>query len=302
VSNGHRIAWIDGQIRAGRHPNASTIAARFEISRRQAARDIEYLRHSLGAPISYSTEHNGYRYDRDARPLPGLVVSEPERAALVYLAERYGSLDGEAAARVAGVLRRLGANAGADADVRAGAGGPAPVVAVDAAEIDAATALRRAVDARRTVAVRYRGADGIVVTRTLRPYAVVTRFGRPACVGYCEEIGLTQVFPLPRIERVERTGEGFEVPAHVRVRDWMRATMAPQPFVAVVRLDDPADAERIESAVTLGDGAYRIEFYDGGTIMSALLSCPSGFEVVSPGWLRARVADRLASLLARSGR
>jgi predicted DNA-binding transcriptional regulator YafY len=44
VSKAHRIAWIDAQIRAGRRPNTLAIAERFEISTRQAARDVEYLR------------------------------------------------------------------------------------------------------------------------------------------------------------------------------------------------------------------------------------------------------------------
>jgi predicted DNA-binding transcriptional regulator YafY len=196
---------------------------------------------------------------------------------------------------VAGVLRRLGAQAAAES----GAADHPPVVPIDAGEIDVAGSLRRAVDGRRTVVARYRGADGIVVPRTIRPYAVVTRLGGLVCVGYCEELGLTQVFPIGRIERVEQTGDGFAVPAYLRARSWPVGTVAPQPFVAVVRLDDPADAERIESAVALGDGAYRIEFHDARSMMSALLACPSGFEVVSPKWLRARVADRLADLLAR---
>ena len=42
VSNLHRIQWVDAMIRAERYPNCRTIAAKFEISPRQAARDIEY--------------------------------------------------------------------------------------------------------------------------------------------------------------------------------------------------------------------------------------------------------------------
>lgn len=48
MSNLHRILWIDQEIRRGGYPNSRTIAEQFEISPRQAARDIEYLRYSLG--------------------------------------------------------------------------------------------------------------------------------------------------------------------------------------------------------------------------------------------------------------
>src|SRR5687768_4677705 len=92
VSNAHRIAWIDAQIRAHRHPNVPSIAERFEISRRQAARDIEYLRYTMSAPIAYSAKHNGYAYTDVTYALPAVVVSAVERGALTFLAQRYRSL------------------------------------------------------------------------------------------------------------------------------------------------------------------------------------------------------------------
>lgn len=50
MSNMHRIHWFDEQIRSGRFPNSSWLAREFEISRRQAQRDIEYMAISLRAP------------------------------------------------------------------------------------------------------------------------------------------------------------------------------------------------------------------------------------------------------------
>ena len=44
----HRIQWLDSEIRAETYPNARRLAERFEISHRQAQRDFEYLRDSLG--------------------------------------------------------------------------------------------------------------------------------------------------------------------------------------------------------------------------------------------------------------
>jgi hypothetical protein len=70
----HRIQWIDAQIRAARYPNARRVAERFEISHRQAQRDFEYLRDSLGAPLLYSALRRGYRYDGEAYVLPGPFV------------------------------------------------------------------------------------------------------------------------------------------------------------------------------------------------------------------------------------
>lgn len=292
MANSHRIAWIDAQIRGGGYPNASRVAARFEISRRQAARDIEYLRYSMGAPIAYSAEHNGYRYTDGAFALPSFVVSDRERSDLMFLAERYGSMAGDAADRVASVLRRLAGHALVD-NVETSL----PVI--DSAEIDTVAVLRRAIEQRRTVAIRYRGTDGVVVTRTLWPYGLSTRFGSLVCVGYCEELGHTHILPLFRFERVEQTGTTFDLPPHVHVHDASRDSVIPKPFVGVVRLDDPADAERLETAVAIEDDTIRLEFHDAQSVISALLSCPSPIEVLSPTWLRQRLIARLDALVAR---
>jgi hypothetical protein len=85
----HRLQWIDAEIRAARYPNARRVAERFEISHRQAQRDFEYLRDSLGAPLVYSALRRGYRYDGEAFVLPGPFVTSLQRGALGHLAAYY---------------------------------------------------------------------------------------------------------------------------------------------------------------------------------------------------------------------
>ncbi len=71
LSNLHRLQWIDLQLRTGNYPNAGQVSARFEISRRQALRDFEYMRDSLGAPIEYSAARRGFFYTSETFTLPG---------------------------------------------------------------------------------------------------------------------------------------------------------------------------------------------------------------------------------------
>ncbi|MFD1737412.1 GNAT family N-acetyltransferase [Bacillus salitolerans] len=47
MSNLHRLKWFDQEIRFGKYPNASTLAEKFEISHRQAHRDIDYFKSSM---------------------------------------------------------------------------------------------------------------------------------------------------------------------------------------------------------------------------------------------------------------
>ncbi|MDF2686961.1 MAG: hypothetical protein K0S55_2144 [Clostridia bacterium] len=58
----HRIVWIHNQIIEQKYPNSAVIAKRFEISGRQAQRDVEYMRDSLNAPLEYSSKQKGYYY------------------------------------------------------------------------------------------------------------------------------------------------------------------------------------------------------------------------------------------------
>jgi len=107
VSNTHRLVWIDGQILAQCYPNASLIAKHFEISRRQAARDLEYMRDSLGAPLQYCYTRRGYYYSCDGFTLPGVHVTYEQRDALKRLSRAYEHLPEEHARNMADLFKRI---------------------------------------------------------------------------------------------------------------------------------------------------------------------------------------------------
>lgn len=293
MSNTHRIAWIDGQIRRGTFPNATTIAERFEISRRQAAHDLEYLRYSLGAPLLFVRERNGYAYSDESFALPTLLLSPSERTALSYLAEQYRTMPGDPAAGVASALMRITGQVVVDRPSNLAP----PVASLEARELRAVQVLEWAIERRVKARVRYRGLDGVIVPRTLSPLAIGRRRGLLCCAGYYEELGHIQWLPIGRFETVDATDEPFDPPPHFHVWDDDR-TMYPDPFVAVVRLTDPRDADRFEGATLLEDGTVRIEFYDSPTVLSLLLTCTSPFEILAPAWLRRRLVERLAALAA----
>ncbi len=81
-----RFIWIHSRIKAGRYPNAGDLARRFEISRRTAQRDIEFMRDRLEAPLDYHKRHKGYRYTEGSYELPSLWFTEDNIVALVLAA------------------------------------------------------------------------------------------------------------------------------------------------------------------------------------------------------------------------
>ena len=77
MSANDRIQWLHKKIAGGCYPNASHLSERFEISHRQAQRDVEYLRKDLEAPLEYCTKRKGYYYSEEYM-LPLLLESENE--------------------------------------------------------------------------------------------------------------------------------------------------------------------------------------------------------------------------------
>ena len=77
MSANNRIQWLHKRIADMRYPNANRLAERFGISHRQAQRDVDYLKNTLGAPLAYNAEHRGFYYT-DEYSLPTYTASEGE--------------------------------------------------------------------------------------------------------------------------------------------------------------------------------------------------------------------------------
>jgi predicted DNA-binding transcriptional regulator YafY len=69
-----RLQTIHHEIKDGRHPNASTLAGKLDVSTKTVQRDLDYLRDELEAPIEFDRLENGYFYSRPDYVLPFLPV------------------------------------------------------------------------------------------------------------------------------------------------------------------------------------------------------------------------------------
>lgn len=78
-----RFLWFDGRLRGKHFPNASHLAAEFEISPKTAQRDITLYRDRLQAPIAYHAARRGYYYTRAGFELPRLPATQEELLALL---------------------------------------------------------------------------------------------------------------------------------------------------------------------------------------------------------------------------
>ena len=74
MSANSRIQWLHKKIVEKSYPNAMRLAERFNISHRQAQRDVDYLRKELEAPVAYSKTFKGFYYTDDYS-LPMFITS-----------------------------------------------------------------------------------------------------------------------------------------------------------------------------------------------------------------------------------
>jgi predicted DNA-binding transcriptional regulator YafY len=78
-----RYIWFHFKLKAGRYPKLADLAEKFEISGRQAAREIDFMKNFFSAPIEYSHERYGYYYSEAGFELPNIWLGQEEIVALI---------------------------------------------------------------------------------------------------------------------------------------------------------------------------------------------------------------------------
>lgn len=296
MSNMHRIQWFDQQIRAGLYPNSSKLAVQFEISKRQAQRDIEYLEVSLRAPLLYVAKQRGYVYEDKAYMLPLLYITEEEQEVLRFLAHRYRQYNYENAAvvqRIAHVLERFTGPPQEIGEHRL------PIFVAHPQRMQHWQLLSHAIRERLIVQIRYRE-GGEEAELPIRPLQFTSYYNSDYITAYCERTCRKRAFRLDGIQHVQVTAEAFDVDAIDRT-DW-EDTPIPQrkPYLARIEMGHPLHGDSwhgypIRSAQDL---IYEIEFYDQDSFMQHLL-VTEWERLLSPKWLQAKLQNRCGRIAAR---
>lgn len=78
-----RYLWFHQRLKKNTYPKLRDLMEKFEISRRQAAREIESMRLFFKAPVEYSIEEQGYYYSDRSFEFPAAMVSEEEIISLI---------------------------------------------------------------------------------------------------------------------------------------------------------------------------------------------------------------------------
>jgi predicted DNA-binding transcriptional regulator YafY len=296
VSNLHRIQWIDAQISAKRYPNCKTIACHFEISTRQASRDIEYLRYSMGAPVDYSAEKNGYFYSNTAFTLPQCFITDEEKMTLAYLADRYNSMKSTHSLRLAELFNKL-----TGSEQYCGkASVNVPVIDIDPKLAGLFHSIKKAIDLQISIEIQYINSQCESTTRVFHPYKLFRRKQRDYVAGYCMLRQEIRVLRLDRILNIKLTENHFTVSTYFQEEDYdeeMRFTYK-TPYKCLIKASHPLQFGKLKSTIQQDDMLYyTVEFFDTNEFIHILLSQPGKFTILFPRWFKEKFIDRLKKII-----
>lgn len=269
------------QIRRMQYPNCSSIAEQFSISTRQAARDIEYLRDSLNAPVDYDFRRKGYFYTDDAFVLVNTFVTEQERQGLSYLAQQYGNLETEHARHLSRLFRRLIEQGGADEGEIA-----LPLFPIDELELRIFDAINRSIETYTKLDITYFDGNGTHREVRLSPYKIYSYENGNYVVGYCEPSKQIRFFALKGLIDARVTDDKFDLTPLLKQAEIV-PELAYKANLAYIRLNKPSYLGTFPFRFTAVEcGLYSVEYDDPHRFLSVLFAGPVEVSIVSPKWLR----------------
>jgi predicted DNA-binding transcriptional regulator YafY len=292
----HRIQWFDRQIREGLHPNSGGLADQFEISRRQAQRDIEYLMFSLRAPLVYVAKHRGYTYEDKTYVLPQLFMTDDEKKLLKYLAFRYRQYSyegGETISRLSYLLEQIGDEGETGRYKRM------PFFEANPKLMQVVELITCAIEQRRVVELTYQDTER--QTRlSIRPLQLVSRYATDYLAAYDERNRQKRMLRLDGIRQVRVTEESYSAETTEQC-EWIdEGALIRKPYIAKLRLaESPGSGSwhgyKIRS---VHEGVLDIEFYDADLFLQQLI-VSDWQQVVAPKWLQAKLLSCCQNVLGR---
>ncbi|MDF2935950.1 MAG: hypothetical protein K0Q90_1323 [Paenibacillaceae bacterium] len=302
MSNWHRVIWIDGRLRAEGYPNCQAIAEAFDISLRQAARDVEYLRDSLGAPVEYCRKNKGYRYSEATFALPAMLLTASQARNLSYLSYRYEKTgDPEALGmaelfqKLAGGEHRTGENL---EESRGLLDKSIPVHTIQTMETEKFQLLARAIRLQIKVRLDVMEQGELRRLEHFAPMQLFPYDSENCLLGFDEAAGMIRLMFLRSVAHVSLRGERYAISPLVGAGEVVPVA-AEEPYSAVIVMAVPEYLPLLRHRYEQLEGRrYRVYFRDAESLGSVLLGCPCEYRIERPGWLRNMMQNRLRHMQA----
>lgn len=293
MSNMHRIMWFDQKLKQGKYPNRVTLAEQFEISVRQAQRDIDYLKDSLGAPLSYDSKRKGYYYEDDSFTIPNIHINEEQKKLLSFLAYSYENYpQNPKVKKVAEFLRRLTEGTEIDGEI--------PVFDLEKPVAENYAVILGAIKNRSKAKIIYKHPQKGNINITIDPYKVFYKYRADYLACYCEEMNGIVSLRFDRILSIDVLKDTFQIKDKYDDRKYS-SFMEKEPYRAKIRFfraPNPIDLTGFETKV-LADSIYEIEFFNITDFVNQLIAIDYWEEIISPKWLIEKIEGKCTQIMGK---
>lgn len=307
-----RYAWFHGRVKAGAFPNAARLAEEFELSCKQAQRDVAFMKDRLGAPLLYHAGQRGFFYEDGNYELPPLWLKEEElRAFCLALRLSAAIPDRELKESLHRLLEKFLSLRSADAP---------PAIRKMEEKVSVKNvayyrvpepvfhAVVGALFGDRVLKITYHTPHKNETTeRVIRPLHLLCYMGNWHLVAFCSLRGEIRDFALSRIRSVQISPTSLALPAGLpSLKAYLRrnfGVMTGGRSTEVVLRFSPgvspwvAEQEWHEAQeVSVGkDGSLRLRFPVSGfgEVAREILKFGAGVEVLEPRELRETIAEEI---------
>ncbi|MBI1763611.1 MAG: WYL domain-containing protein [Acidobacteria bacterium] len=310
-----RAFWIDHQIRAGRHPNATTIAAHFEITTKTAQRTLDFMRDRLKLPLGYSHELRGWIYTEPAYALPAVELMEGDLIAILLAEKLSRQYRGTAIAQqveqaFAKVISALTETVSIDLAALAEAHS-FEAAATSELNPDTFARLGRACRERRRLEMAYFTASrGALTRRRVDPLHLRNHLGDWYLIGWDHLRGKVLDFHAGRIRELTVLEEDFDWPAGFALESYLNSGFGmirgSQPLTVELIFDE-YQARWIRERGKFHPTEEREELLDGRLKLTMQVTALDGVkrfvmqygahvEVVQPEELRQAIREEVTAM------
>lgn len=291
----HRLVWFDKHIRALSYPNRKDLSAKFEISVRQAQRDIDYLKNSLEAPIRYDAGKRGYYYEDESYILPNVYINDLQKRMLKFLAYRYENYtQTPKVTQLSQLFKKLAEEEGVEDEI--------PIFDLGKTVVQSYYTIYSAICSRNRLELTYRDPYKGDISLKIDPYKLFCKYNADHLAGYDNELGDFTVLRLDRILELKVMQEGFAVSEGFEAEKYS-GFIAKEPYVARVRftIEQNFRENKGIKIIPLGDLVYEMHFFDIEDMINMLI-CNSRFDrIISPKWLTQKIKARCNEIIERLG-
>ena len=228
-----RVLTVLELLQSHQRLSGPELAARLEVNARTARRYITMLQ-DMGIPIEAERGRYGAYRLRPGFRLPPLMFSDEEALAVtlgLLAARRLGLA--VAAPAVEGALAKIERVLPTALRERLQAVQASLVIDLARPEASPSSAmvvtLSQAVQAERSVAIRYRNERGDESERLMDPYGIVFRQGRWYVAGHCHLRDDLRLFRLDRVQDAQLTEDRFTRPVEFDAAEFVVQSLASMP-------------------------------------------------------------------------